>query len=123
MDDQQAMKGKVLQELSQCVGREKAIDAGDLFERVFGEKWTNKISDTRPLRYLIRDLRKGGAPIGSCSQGYYLLRSDTELADYCRRVERNALGRLMLVSKIKKISLPQLLGQMQLNLTASQVLK
>ena len=108
MDDK-ALKDKVLEVLIQHIGREKAIDAGDLFERVFGEKWTNKINCTRPLRLLIHDLRKCGAPIGSSNNGYYLLRSDTELADYCRHIERNALGRLMQISRLKGISLPQYL--------------
>lgn len=119
MDDE-AIKGKILQKLSLCVGMEHAIDMGALYEAVYGEPWKNKINDTSQLRVKIRALRQAGTPIGSCTKGFYLLRSDTEVTEFCRRQERRALGTLMRISKIKKISLPQYLGQLQLGIAAAK---
>ena len=106
--------------LSQHVGEEKAIDMGELYSRVFNEAYTNKINHTRRLRTIITAQRKKGARIASTSSknggGYYIVRAASELDEYCGRLRRAALNKLMMESRLRKISMPELLGQMQLNM-------
>jgi len=112
--------GRLQLELSMHVGEEHAIGAAELYEAVFGEKITHKINHTKQLRKLITALRKKGSPIGSTSSqtggGYYICRSGSELDDYCRRLRRRGLHSLELEARARKIALPELLGQMSLNL-------
>jgi len=111
---------KILMVLSRHVGEEKAIDMGELYSRVFNEAYTNKINHTRRLRMVITALRRKGIPIGSTSAknggGYYLVRAGSELDAYCRRLREAALNKLWMEARLRKISMPELLGQMQLNM-------
>ena len=111
---------KILMILSRHVGEEKAIDMGELYSRVFGESYTHKINHTRRLRTIITALRRKGVPIGSTAAknggGYYLVRAGSELDEYCGRLRRAALNKLAMEAKLRKISMPELLGQMQLNM-------
>ena len=113
---------KVLMILSRHVGQERSIDMGELYSRVFGESYTHKINHTRRLRTIITALRQKGIPIGSTAAknggGYYLVRAGSELDEYCGRLRRAALNKLALESKLRKLSLPELLGEMQFNFTA-----
>ena len=111
---------KILMILSRHVGEEKAIDMWELYSRVFGEPYTNKINHTRRLRTLITALRQKGIPIGSTAAknggGYYLVRDGSELDSYCGRLRRAALNKLAMEARLRKISMPELLGQMQMNM-------
>lgn len=111
---------RLLMVLSRHVGEEKAIDMGVLYERVFEESWENKISDTRRLRTIITALRHQGVPIGSLPSkhggGYYLVRAGSELDEYCGRLRRSALNKLVIEARLRRISMPELLGQMRMNL-------
>ena len=111
---------KILMVLSRHVGEEKAIDMGELYSRVFNEPYTHKINHTRRLRTIITALRRKGVPIGSTAAknggGYYLVRAGSELDSYCGRLRRAALNKLSMEAKLRKISMPELLGQMQLNM-------
>lgn len=113
---------KILMILSRHVGMEKSLDMGSLYERVFDKPYTNKINHTRRLRTIITALRQKGVPIGSTAAqnggGYYLVRAGSELDEYCGRLRRAALNKLALESKLRKLSLPELLGEMQFNFTA-----
>lgn len=111
---------RLLMVLSTHVGIEKAVDMGELYERVFDETFANKINHTRRLRTIVTALRRKGIPIGSVTSknagGYYLVRAGSELDEYCSRLRRAALNKLALEARLRKISMPELLGQMQLNL-------
>ena len=106
--------------LARHVGREKAIDAGVLHEQVFGQEVRHKINDTRALRQLITELRRQGVPIGSISSkdggGYYLMAAGSEMEDYCARIRRRALRALAMEAKLRNLGLPDLVGQIHLNL-------
>ena len=112
--------GRLWFELSKHVGAEKALDMGDLYSRVFGEPYTHKINHTRRLRTIVTALRKKGAPIASTSSknggGYYIVRAGSELDVYCGRLRTAALRKLFMESQLRNISMPELLGQMQLNM-------
>ena len=111
---------KILMILSRHVGIEKALDMGELYSRVFNEPYSHKINHTRRLRTIITALRQKGVPIGSTAAknggGYYIVRAGSELDEYCGRLRRAALNKLMMESRLRKISMPELLGQMQLNM-------
>lgn len=110
----------VLGILSRHVGREKAIGMGELYEETFGEPWHHRINDTRELRRIITELRDDGTPICSVSSpsspGYYLAAAGSEERNYIDRLKGQAIRKLTRAAKIEKISLPELLGQMSLNL-------
>lgn len=113
--------GRVLMVLSRQVGRENAIGMDALHERVFGERVNHKINDTRKLRKLITALRRKGIPIGAVSSrsggGYYLVRAGSELEEYCHRIHRRGLHALVMEARLRKMALPELLGQMSMHLS------
>ena len=115
-------KGLVLSALASHIGSHNAVGMGELYETVYGEPWENRINDTRALRKVITDLRAEGVPVCSTASqaggGYYLAAAGSELSGYLRRSEIRALKILKRNAQIKKISLPDYLGQMRLNMEA-----
>jgi hypothetical protein len=116
------LRSGVLAALASHIGAHNAIGMGELYEVVFARPCENRISDTRALRKVITDLRAEGVPICSSAAqeggGYYLAAAGSELAHYLRRSEIRALKILKRNARIKKISLPDYLGQMRLNMEA-----
>lgn len=119
MDRDQA-EARLLKILTHHMGKDKAIDMGELYLQVFGENFMHKINGTRKLRKLISSLRWEGLPIGETRAksggGYFLARSATELSGYLSRRKQEALRKLAMVARIQKTSLAELLGQMSLEL-------
>lgn len=98
------------------VGRSKKIGMGELHEEVFKQGWNHRINDTRSLRTLITELRNDGTPICSDSNGYWLASAGSELNYYCSRLHDQALKKLIQEARLRKMSLPDLLGQTTLEL-------
>jgi len=113
-------RARLLSILTTHIGETNAISMAELYERVFDKKWHNKVNDTRKLRLLVNKMRSEGIAICSTTDqnngGYYLAAAGSEVNDYLRRLERRALKILWRISKIKKVSLPELLGQMRLHM-------
>jgi len=113
-------EAKVLGILTRHVGRENAIGMGELYERIYGEPWSNRINDTRRLRKLITNLRYSGHVImetrSRSGGGYYIPRSRWEASQYIKRRKHEAVRKLYMISQMEEIGLAELLGQMQLNL-------
>lgn len=115
-------KMRALDVLTRHMGKEKAIGAAELYEKVFPDAppWKDKITSTRPLRRVIEALREGGTPICSTRSredgGYYLPATASELDDYLRRERVRALKILSRIAKTKQTTLPELLGQMQIDM-------
>jgi len=97
-------------------GPDKKIGMGQLYKEVFGRPWHHRINDTRPLRHLITDMRKDGMPVLSDSNGYWLAASSKELNDFFDRRKKHHLKGLNQLARMKKVSLPEYLGQLQLEL-------
>lgn len=118
--DRESLKYRVMIELANHIGKQNAIGMAELYETVFGEPWTHRINDTRDLRQVITDLREEGTPIcsavGTDGGGYYLAAAKSELTEYTGAQERRALKILARVSRIRRISLPDYLGQIRLNM-------
>lgn len=71
----------------------------------------------RELRHLISQCRyeEGAAICGHPSTGYYVATTAAELNACCAFLEARALHSLNLLSRMRKVSMPDLLGQLRLN--------
>ena len=116
------LKARLLMELTKHIGKGRAVGMGELFQAVFGKDWEHRINDTRQLRKLITELRHGAHPQPICSSccslapGYFLASAGSELAEYVGKIKRAALKKLAIAAKLEKKPLPELLGQMALNM-------
>ncbi len=119
-EQMQQAKIRLLMALTHHVGPDNRIGMGELYEQVFGEPYQNRINDTKGLRRLITKLRNEGTAICSdqstTTGGYWLAASSSETNAYCDNLKKQALRKLSRVAAIKRISLPEFLGQMQLAL-------
>lgn len=115
-----AAKLKLYMVLLQHVGPDKKIGMGELYEKVFGMPWKHRINDTKALRKLITEMRREGQPVMSDSSstngGYWIAASASEINAYCEHTKKRALSILKRISTLKKVSLPEYLGQLQLDL-------
>jgi hypothetical protein len=102
------------------VGPNQKIGMGELFETVFEKPYHHRINDTKLLRKLITEMRRDGQPVLSDSSathgGYWISASGSELNAYCEKGKRRALRILGRISRMKKVSLGDYLGQMRLEL-------
>lgn len=118
--EKQIFKTRILMEIATHVGRAKAIGMGELYERVFKESYAHRINDTRILRRMITELRQEGIAICSAANrnggGYWLASAGSEVNTYCKKLHTRALSILKMEANIRKISLPELMGQMELDL-------
>ena len=119
------LKNRLLATLSRHIGRGKAIGMAALYEEVFQEEWQDKVNDTRKLRELITELRREGVPICSAMTkeggGYYLASAGSELEAYCSKLRTAALKKLALEAKLRRMTLPELLGQLTLSLSGGSL--
>ncbi len=110
---------RILAQLTSHIGQANAIGMAPLYEAVFGRPWQHRINDTRALRRLVTILREEGVPICSVAShdgGYYLAAAGSELSHYLRRNERRALLILTRNARIKKVALPNYLGQIRMEM-------
>lgn len=121
MEDKEVYKTRLLMTLFQHVGKSNAIPMSALFERVYQEPWADRINDTRPIRMLITELRREGVPVCSAVRantgGYYVSSVGSELKEECDRLKKRALGMLSRAAMMSKTSMPDLLGQMSLEVS------
>ncbi|MCW5657405.1 MAG: hypothetical protein KIT60_06860 [Burkholderiaceae bacterium] len=99
---------ELLNVMARHQGRERGIHAVDLARLC-------QIPE-RALRTLISALREEGIAICATPEtGYYLAVTPEELQESCRFLHERAMKSLVLASRMQKISLPELLGQLKLN--------
>ena len=71
----------------------------------------------REVREAVTALRRSGHPVcGTPSTGYFIARTREELDETCVFLRGRALHTLGLEASLRKVSLPRLVGQMQLDL-------
>ena len=100
--------------LAGCEGKEKSISMRELYQKFYGYPCLDPIAQGRHLRKLITDLREQGEPICSTAAGeggYWLAADGIELKSYLKRLRGRAMRALVLEAKIRKQTLPELLGQ------------
>lgn len=89
-------------------GRDKGVSAEQL-------AWTLAVSPRR-LRRLISAARTQGIAIcGTPGSGYYMPVTDDELDEACNFLLHRALHSLKLMSLMRKVAMPTLVGQLLLN--------
>ncbi len=99
---------RLLNVLSQHQGRERGIAAGALA--------TELGVSQRQLRKLVSQVRDDGIAVcGKPSTGYFMPVTPEELQESCAFLEHRALHSLRLLSRMKRVSLPDLVGQLKLN--------
>lgn len=99
---------KMLNALSRHQGHESGIRA----DRLAAELGVTP----RQLRKLISAAREDGIAIcGRPGTGYFVPVTPEELQESCAFLEHRALHSLRVLSRMKKVALPALLGQLALN--------
>jgi len=69
----------------------------------------------RRVRTLVSELREEGVAVcGHPKTGYFIALTPWELEETCAFLRRRALHSLTLESKLRKVPLPELLGQLRL---------
>lgn len=115
---------RLLKTLSHHHGKARAISMPALFHAVFDREMGDKINGTRALRDLVTKLRREGIPICSTADqnggGYYLASAGSDLEDYCRKLKIQALKKLTIVAKLQNRALPELVGQISINLARDE---
>lgn len=104
------MSGKtlLLNALSSHQGREAGIAARDLAKQL-------EIPPRR-LRTIVSECREEGLAIcGHPATGYFMATTPEELQQTCAFLEHRAMHSLRKLSRMKKVSLPDLMGQLMLN--------
>lgn len=98
---------ELLATLSRHQGAEAGIRAQDLAAQL-------QVPE-RHVRKLVSELRKEGVAIcAHPSTGYFIPATPEELQQSCEFLENRALKSLLLMSRMKNVSLPTLLGQLAL---------
>lgn len=99
---------ELLNVLSAHQGRDKGIGAKALAALMR--------TNPRQLRRLISEARHEGLAIcGHPTTGYYVPVTAEELAQSCAFLEHRAMHSLQLLSRMRRVSMPALMGQLLLN--------
>lgn len=102
-----ATRQDVAAALAAHVGAGRGIAAHELAERLGCTE--------RKLRDLISELREDGIAVcGKPDTGYYIAENAQELEETCQFLRARALTSLHLEARLRKITLPDLLGQLKL---------
>lgn len=110
----QITPAQVLTELSHHIGKEAGIHVRDLVARITGQILPNEPMERR-VRQIVTELRMDGAHIcGHPSSGYYMAETPEELEQTLQFLRSRALSSLTLESRMRRISMPELLGQLNL---------
>jgi len=105
----------LLSALTHHVGRSNGINGKDLVAVILGGE-SDAVAE-RHLRELIQQLREEGHAIcGTPHTGYFIAVNDDELHETCRFLFDRAMTTLKQVAAMKKKSLPDIAGQLGLNI-------
>jgi hypothetical protein len=111
----QITPGQVLNALQFHNGQAMGIHVRDLVMKVTGKTASCGVLERR-IRTLITELRLAGHAIcGHPTAGYYLAATPKELDDTCEFLRHRALSSLQIEARMRRISMPELLGQLSIN--------
>lgn len=118
MSKHEITKDRVLEVLSEHIGADRGIRAADLTTRVAVRVFITPGEGTaveRRIRSLIEDLRLEGHHIcAHPTTGYFIAATEQELQTTCEFLYQRAMTSLRQVAAMKRISLPDLRGQLHL---------
>jgi len=98
--------------LAKHQGQANGVSAEDLAREI----GMFEANGPRRLRKLISELRAQGFAIcAKPATGYFVPVTPEELSESCAFLEHRALHSLRLLSRMKNVALPELLGQLKLN--------
>lgn len=104
----------VLAALARHIGAERGVTGRELTAEIVGEMFATP-ADERAVRHVIEVLRREGEHIcGTTQEGYYLAASAEELDRTCLFLYRRSMTTLTQVAAMKRVSLPDLKGQLRL---------
>ena len=107
-------RDQVLEALRSHIGKARGVRAGDLVVEIVGGLFARP-GHARVLRKQIELLRREGHHIcGRPETGYFLAETEAELAETCAFLQDRALSSLTQVSAMKRVSIPDLVGQLKL---------
>ena len=108
-------KVAVLQALGRHIGRARGIKASALVREVRQPLGIAGLLNERRLRICISELREDGIAVcGHPRTGYFIAENNEELEESCQFLRTRAMHSLVLESRLRKIPLPDLLGQLRL---------
>lgn len=111
---QQISHAQVLTELSYHIGQANGVHVRDLVIRITGQAVSCGVLERR-IRTIITELRMDGAHIcGHPVTGYYMAATASELEATLQFLRSRAMSSLQLESRMRRISMPELLGQITL---------
>lgn len=103
----------VLAALSRHIGAERGVSVRELTREVL--EAPGEAADERAVRHAIQELRERGHHVcAHPSTGYFLAATDEELNRTCLYLTERAMCSLRQVAAMKKVSLPDLKGQLRL---------
>ncbi|MGJ7527120.1 hypothetical protein [Variovorax sp. GB1P17] len=106
---------RVLAELQAHRGRDNGIHVRDLVARITGQA-TPAPALERRVREFVSALRLQGEQIcGKPDTGYFMAASAAELDETCRYLRGRAVSGLLIESRMRRVSMPALLGQLALS--------
>lgn len=109
-------KADVLAALARHIGQANGISAEDLVQEIIGASGDcdSDLFTTRRLRNYISELREEGVAVcGHPRTGYYIAETADELTESCNFLRARAMHSLTLESRLRRIPLPDLLGQLR----------
>ncbi len=78
-------------------------------------------SSTRKVREAVEALRRDGRPICATPEdGYYLAESEAELSQTIAFLRSRAMTSLAQIAQLRRVSLPVLMGQLQIELADAE---
>lgn len=94
--------------LQSHIGRDKGVTCAQIAVFI---NWSE-----RDVRKFVSELREEGEAVcGHPANGYFIAETAGELNDSCQFLRSRAMHSLTLEARLRKISLPALLGQLNLN--------
>lgn len=106
---------QLLAVLSRHIGADRGISVQRLAWRLFGPRASER--DQRNIRKAVEELRREGHHIcADPARGYFIAGTARELDDTCRFLYRRAMTSLNQVAAMKRVSLPDLAGQLRIRL-------
>jgi len=107
-------RDQVLAALARHVGQANGVRVDRLVAEISGRESSERYE--RRLRKLVSELREEGVAICAYpGDGYYIASTAEELEQCCAFLRSRAMHSLVIESRLRKIPLPELLGQLRLN--------
>lgn len=114
-----ADRNALLTVLSRHIGQDNGLTVERLAARLYGPGATAR--DQRQIRKLVVELRRQGEHIcADPGHGYYIAQTEAELDDTCRFLYDRAMTSLSQISAMKRVSLPDLAGQLRIRMEESK---